>query len=196
MRFFIRILNTSQKRLIEWHGIGLTLTAVVAIHYFTAEQTLVTPTLALAFIPVAYTAYYGGLWPGLAAALIGSIYPFVAHFPVDRSIQIAISLFAVAWPTGYLQSKARRWDTLNGLRDKAFQADVMVKYMLANLESMTKTTIRLNLETLQDLTGNLATAVSLPTMVKMEIEQALMLAQQEIELKRLWQRMEDENPSD
>lgn len=139
----------------RWHGTGLTALALVIIHL---TSSLVIASLSLAFIPMIYTAYFFGLRPAMASAVLVSAYALYA-LPVDRAIQVAIASFVIAAPMGILKRRARFTESINGNLAKVREIRILTRFLIKNRKQMNDGLLFRFLEEIEDRAGNLEAMV-------------------------------------
>ena len=149
----------------------------------------------LAFVALVFAAYVNGLRAAFASAIAIGLYAFYI-FPGEFHLNAMTFLAAlcIAGMAGHLKRVARKWDTLNGSKQKAVNAAAIVNLLLDEFNTMPSSTMKLHLQTLQDLTGNLANSLVMPIQLKQEIEEAIELAKKEVELKRQLKEADDQIP--
>jgi glucose-6-phosphate-specific signal transduction histidine kinase len=143
----------------KWHGVLLTTGGVIIIFLSSRFIPLTGLTLALAFIPLAYTAYHGGLYPGLAAATIITIATIFIEINVIRGLQIAIAAFGIAIPMGLLREKGQMMQ--NGHLSKITEIRLLARFLLDHRKTMNDGLIFRFLSEIEDRAGNLEAQVAL-----------------------------------
>jgi len=152
-----------------WHGVIITIVVIMVIFLASAFLPPNTLTLALAFIPIVYTAYHGGLYPGLAAATAIAIAAFFAPgLPLLRGLQIIITAFAIAIPMGILQEQTKLVN--NGYLGKITEIRLLTRFLLDHRLTMNDGLIYRFLTEIIDRAGNLEAQIALWKDLREEIE--------------------------
>lgn len=156
----------------DWHGVALTGGLCVAIYMFQILHAPITLTLALAYIPLAYTTYHSGLVPGITAASVLFVSSLlIPGIDLNRAIQIGLAAYGMAIPMGILQSKGKFWDRLNGNLSKIAEIRLLTKFLMKNHTNMNPGLVYRLLDEIDDRAGNLEAVVYGWLQFRQEIDQ-------------------------
>lgn len=166
----------------RWHGVVLTLIAVAIIQVLMIQSHIpFTPSAALAFIPLVYTAYNSGLIPAVLSATVVALFVlFSPSFTFDRAAQVVICAYTIAIPMGVLKRRARLSESVNGNLKKIREVELFVDYLIKNRHEMNDGAIFRFLTEVQDRIGNLSAFVRGWQQIGEEREREEMLLRQGI----------------
>lgn len=151
-----------------WHGVGLTVLFLGAIHL---ASTLLMTMWPLAFIPLAYTAYRHGLKPALISASLVSSYAFYA-LSLDRAIPVVVAAVFVVVPMGILKRRAILAESINGNMAKVREIRILTRFLLDHRHQMNDGLLFRFLEEIEDRAGNLEALVWGWRQIRIEAEKA------------------------
>lgn len=137
-------------------GPVVTLIVLVAVNYLPALHG----TVALAFVPLVWSAYAGGLGPALASAVIIVAYTILDYPPdYNRLIQVAASAIVIAVMVGYLKRHAELSQSLNGNLKRLREAVELTRQLKNNWADLSDSGRYKLVDHLEDRLGNLAALV-------------------------------------
>lgn len=137
-------------------GPFVTLIVLAIVHYL----PILRGTTALAFVPLVWSAYAGGLAPALASAVIITAYTILAYPPdYNRLAQVALSAVAIALMVGYLKRHAELSQSLNGNIKRLRETVDLVRQLKNDWADLSDSGRYKLVDHIEDRLGNLAALV-------------------------------------
>lgn len=137
-------------------GPVVTLIFLAAVYYL----PIIHGTAALAFVPLVWSAYVGGLAPALASAIIITAYA-VLDYPPDynRLAQVSLSAIAIAVMASRLKRHAELSQSLNGNLKRLREAVELVRQLKNDWADLSDSGRYKLVDHIEDRLGNLAALV-------------------------------------
>lgn len=145
----------------------VTLIVLAIVHYVSCLRG----TAALAFVPLVWSAYAGGLAPALASAVVIVAYTVLAYPPdYNRLGQVAVSALAIALMVGYLKRHAELSQSLNGNLKRLRETVELVQRLKVEWADLSDSGRYKLVGLIEDKLGNLAALVFGWHSIKEEME--------------------------
>lgn len=117
-------------------------------------------TVALAFVPLVWSATVGGLAPALASATAITVYTAFVYRPDYLGIaQVTVSVFVIAWMVGYLRHRAELAQKIDDNMRRLKEAVEIIRDLKTSWLDLSDAGKHKMVDEIEDRLGNLAALV-------------------------------------
>lgn len=142
----------------DWNGVVLTAIAIVVLHFMRSRWPDLLPGLALAYLPLAYTAFNHNMWPTALSGAMVAGYALVLFILGDfhwiRFGSNVVATFGITAGTIWQKYQNAKFDNAPSVRSKITEAGVIVSMLLDQGHRLQWVAIKGILQQVQDRLGN------------------------------------------